>query len=350
MIKNLQSLRGIAAILIFFHHYGFQSDICISFGDFGVTFFMMLSGFVIYLSEEKKWRRRKSAVNLNEFLTSRIIKIFPLYLICWILAIAVVPYSGSAAGKLLGIFALQSWFPEMSIYFAGNGPSWFISDLIFCYIISVILFNLLHSRPKRGLYIIIAYYLIYSITVLTIPRNLVHAIIYINPLMQFSNFLTGFLLCRWFLSKTQTDNNSYATISQILSTAAIVLCMVLYRYIPERFSFGCYWWIAVIPCIYVFAAFDTCNNWINKLSHSAPLLLAGKLSFSFYLIHAIGINIWNRLLNYTNWISDDIIIYSLQSVVLLIILFIVAYGVNKYIELPLAKKLKYFCFKSNHAD
>lgn len=340
MIKNLQSLRGIAAILIYFHHYGFQSDVCMSFGDFGVIFFMVLSGFVIYLSEEKKWLLNKSVINIKEFMTSRLLKIYPLYLICWILAIAILPYSGSRTGKILGVFALQSWVPDNSIYFAGNSPSWFICDLFFCYLAGVILFNLFNKNSKYCRFLIITYFILYAVTVIVLPDSLVHAIIYINPSMQLCNFLIGFLLCRLFLSEKRMINASYAGFSQILSIATIVLCVALYRYIPERLSLGCYWWIAVIPCIYIFSIFDSKNTWINKLFHCRIVLLTGKLSFSFYIIHIIGICVWHKFLYYAQIANDDIVAKFGQSVILLILLFILSFGVNRYIERPLAEKLK----------
>ena len=54
MIKSLQSLRGVAAIMIVAHHFGFNSGMVDSFGDCAVAIFMMLSGFVLTLGYHER--------------------------------------------------------------------------------------------------------------------------------------------------------------------------------------------------------------------------------------------------------------------------------------------------------
>lgn len=147
MIQNLQSLRGLAAILIFYHHYGFSSTIVQSFGDFGVVFFMMLSGFVLYMSAERRRNIEGKIPTARKFMQSRLTKIYPLYLLCWISAIIIMPYSGSQIGKILGLFALQSWVPAADVYFSGNAVAWFISDIIFCYLLFTPIHRLIINRP-----------------------------------------------------------------------------------------------------------------------------------------------------------------------------------------------------------
>lgn len=91
MIPSLQSLRGIFALLIFFHHFKFTiggESMFAAGGDCGVTFFFILSGFVMC----QGYADRVPSVNFKDlriYLTKRISKIYPLHIMClaWAMAI-----------------------------------------------------------------------------------------------------------------------------------------------------------------------------------------------------------------------------------------------------------------------
>lgn len=340
MIKNLQSLRGVAAILIFYHHYGFESAFVQSFGDFAVVFFMMLSGFVLYLSTEKNknTHRLTAYTTFNNFLLYRLFRIYPLYLVCWIAAIMVLPYSGSMLGKILGIFAIQSWFPESSIYFAGNAVAWFVCDLFFCYMLFLPMYGLLINRPRLAYAIMFVYLGCYFLTVMYLPDDYVHAIVYISPIMQFANFMIGMLICKHYKSnKRSFMKGSFIELMLLLS---IFLMFYFYKYIPPRYAYGSYWWIISGLTIFYYAKLDTANGLINKVLQSGTLLKVGHISFSLYMIHFIGISLWRRLLIVIGWESEFIYVRILQSIILLLLLIIASNLVTKHIEEPLNNKLK----------
>lgn len=343
MIRNLQSLRGVAAILIFYHHYGFQSYIFTSFGDFGVTFFMMLSGFVLYYATAHKCEVGVVLPRISTFMLNRLSKIYPLYILCWIAAVIVLPYSGAFVGKILGLFAIQSWIPKSEVYFAGNGVSWFISDLVLCYVLFIPVFKIMQTKSKLAYSLISGYFFLYICTILLIPENLVHPIIYINPLMQFANFLLGMMLCHLFISRPKIVRIQYFTILQFAALALIIICMVLYSEVSTRFSYSSYWWLPVMFCIYIFATSDASSKSLNKILHYKFSLLIGKLSFSLYLIHGIGINCWQRFLNMVHWQTNDCLLMFVQSICLLLILLVISNIIERYFVEPMAQKIKNLC-------
>lgn len=98
---NLNGVRFIAAFAVFIHHveqikhklnlksiyYGFVSD---NMGRLGVGLFFVLSGFLItYLLLDEK--RRNGVIHAKNFYIRRILKIWPLYYIIFVLSFFVFP-------------------------------------------------------------------------------------------------------------------------------------------------------------------------------------------------------------------------------------------------------------------
>lgn len=73
MIKNLQVLRALAALLVAYYHFGFNNS---KIGFFGVDIFFIISGFIMSFVLFK---------NQTDFFLKRIIKIVPMYYIVTIL-------------------------------------------------------------------------------------------------------------------------------------------------------------------------------------------------------------------------------------------------------------------------
>lgn len=336
MNKNLQSLRGISAILIFFHHFLFSSNVVTSFGDFGVTFFMMLSGFVCYVSTFNKVNKNNFSIpHWFDYNYTRWSKIYPTYLICWIAALIIFPDSGSILGKGLGLFALQSWSTNSDIYFCGNSVAWFISDLFFCQLLFIPIFKELNFHTTSVFRYIVVYYMVYLAIVLFVPGKFVHPIVYICPIMQFSNFLGGMILGRLYVRRTEKNSVTCYTILQISIIVVIVVQMILYKYIPTRFSYGSYWWVTTALCIYVFAQANNSTNIINKFLHHRVLILAGNLSFCFYLLHYICIRLCYKM----DIVASTQTSRLLESIILIPVIFGLSYLLNKFFSVPISNKL-----------
>lgn len=97
-LKTIEVARGIAALLVVFFHatgiiglekyYGeVPFDGFFEFGDAGVDFFFVLSGFIIYYSSSKYLGRLSG---LRQYLVRRFLRIYPIY---WIVALVLLPVS-----------------------------------------------------------------------------------------------------------------------------------------------------------------------------------------------------------------------------------------------------------------
>lgn len=84
MIGSLQSLRFIFAIMIFLHHFTGNGGVGLfeAGGSCGVSFFMILSGFVMSVGYFEKVQL--PSFNYTSFIGKRLIRVYPLHFLCLI--------------------------------------------------------------------------------------------------------------------------------------------------------------------------------------------------------------------------------------------------------------------------
>jgi len=137
----LYGLRFVIISLLIMYHMGYP----ISAGVLSVTFFLILSGFVIGYSNQKRqvvynWR------NVFGFYKKRLDRIYPLYFLVTCLAIIIMTYFNkieiSVGDFLLHLLMIKTWVPVNieKIFFFG-GAIWFMSILWFCYLITPVIYR-----------------------------------------------------------------------------------------------------------------------------------------------------------------------------------------------------------------
>ena len=146
LIPALTSLRFFAALAVVAHHgvglWSFELTPFIrQFADIGVSFFFVLSGFVLV------WNY--SNINGKDtfgFYLKRFLRIYPTHwLVTGLYAFSswtfVSGFTVASLGKwwllvlLTNLCLLQSWIPIPAYYFSYNGPSWSVSCEIFFYLV-----------------------------------------------------------------------------------------------------------------------------------------------------------------------------------------------------------------------
>lgn len=86
MIKSLNSLRFVFAFMIFLHHFSIGgSSVFREGGNLSVTFFFILSGFVLAYSYGDNIFRKQ--VSYKEFIYKRINRLFPLHIFGFVIAL-----------------------------------------------------------------------------------------------------------------------------------------------------------------------------------------------------------------------------------------------------------------------
>lgn len=158
-LDSLTGLRFAAAVLVVIHHV-VRNDVYSSglvslpvlkplatLGYTGVTFFFVLSGFVLTWS----WR---PAMPRQEFYVRRFARVYPLHLVTWVLAIPfvlAVTHEWSTRAAVVTLPLLQAWSPDSDITFGMNSVSWSLSCEAFFYACFPFLVRPISRLAGRGL-------------------------------------------------------------------------------------------------------------------------------------------------------------------------------------------------------
>ncbi|MDE5554028.1 MAG: acyltransferase [Muribaculaceae bacterium] len=335
MINSLQTLRGIAALMIFAHHFGFQSTVTESFGDCAVAIFMMLSGFVLTLSFVARSDSPKPVPKFSQFFTKRLIRIYPLYLLGQLSVFALIKFKIGASKVAADLLMLQSWIPSSDYYFSGNSPSWFVSDLLFCYLLFIPAIKLITERRRAAITILALMLSIYFICITLLPDNLVHSIIYIFPPMQFPVFAIG-MLGAIIITKTHSVKPSVCADAFMLMPIVLLIFQIYaYPYISPRLSLSSYWWIASFSLIYMLTRYDKARCVITTVFHIPLLTKLGDISYAFYIFHLPFLYVWRPLLRHF-YIELPI---GIDFVISAVLLAGICYAIHRLVEVPVTKFL-----------
>lgn len=153
--RTLASLTGLrflaAAAVVLFHVTGDLHGLPViepvaKFGYLGVTFFFVLSGFVL------AWAHRAGDPT-GAFLRRRFARIYPLYLVAMVpilILAAAGEFDLSGAGSVANLFAVQSWVPtDATIGHSPNRVGWSIACEAFFYAVFPWLIARMSSLPNE---------------------------------------------------------------------------------------------------------------------------------------------------------------------------------------------------------
>ena len=307
MIRSLQSWRFIFALMIFLHHFPVDGKgLFAAGGSCGVSFFLVLSGFV--MSAGYGERVLQNDFNYGNYFKKRLTRVYPLHLLCLCVAALLLVMAGAFGlknGVVLGINALllQSWIPVKEIYFSFNAVSWCLCDLLFFYA----MFPLLHrflARIGLGKSIVLTSMTVavYFVILYSIPEDLGHPLLYISPLFRLLDFVIGMWLYNAYIRMAGSERvvRRLKSIPYLLKSLAeavpVVLLsvfLIIFPAIPKKFIYASFWWIPSCLLIMTFAVASQTGGggMFSRLLENRALVYLGNISFSFYMVHQLGIRI-----------------------------------------------------------
>lgn len=314
-INSLQGLRVIAMIIIFLYHCAL-----FPFGHLAVTFFFILSGFVSYYTDPKV--EDISLYSNIKYFKNKIGKFYSIYLLTIILGLILnydVFSRYSLSKKILIILSkitlTQAFIPNSDYYFSLNGVAWYLSSQAFCYFMFNIYKYYLNKTNTRLITIISILWIIQvmiSLSIINLSYQSTQWIIYINPIMRSINFFMGMVLAKIFINKNQKD------IKDIIYSRFEVIIFILFTiiyigsvFIPRVFIWSTYYSPIIMVIIYVFS-FQ--RGFISKILGRNIFMKLAKISFEFYMIHELVINICWR------FIGGNKLIVSIAALIISLIL------------------------------
>lgn len=303
-LNSLTSLRFLAALGVFLHHFHFFSETdnhilknlySIFFEGFiGVTFFYILSGFIISYSHNKYVE--SGSYKVGEFLYNRFARLYPIHILTLVIAFFV--YMGIDNYQYIDIelflanaLLLQSFIPDFGYSFSFNGVSWSISVEMFFYFSFT--FLLTFNKKQLSILTFILFMIIVAhLFLLGSSERFSGWTFYVNPFFRIIDFMLGMIIFRIYKSNKFSINEKFATIMEVLSLLLLVAFITIgIKYIPIFWRFDLYY---IFPFGFMVYVFSYGKGAISRLINNKVFILLGEASFSLYMIHQILISVLLR--------------------------------------------------------
>lgn len=306
-LPSLTALRFVAAALVFVCHaryLGLFTDTSVhktynfvtsSAGGVGVSFFFVLSGFVL------TWAV-KPADTMGTFWRRRFFKIFPSHVTVWLVVVAMLVVSGTtieAGPATANLFLVNAWVPDMNnLLFAVNGVTWSLSaEIVFYLLFPFLILGINKIRANRLWYWTIAV----SALALSVPL-LSKALLpdapmfpgydqfswpqmwfaYQFPLVRCLEFIVGILFARIVLS------GRWVRLGLGPAALTVLAVYVGALWLPTLWSFAAPYSFPLGLLVAAAAADDLAGR--GALLARRPLVWLGEISYAFFLIHLIVLN------------------------------------------------------------
>ena len=307
-IKALTSVRFFAALHVALYHlvrpFTLWGPLAAFMGSgyVGVSFFFILSGFILTYSHALEYQREERPP--SRFWIARFARIYPLYLVsllygAWFYR-SLFHQKVHIVAFVADLFALQSWSIRAVNFF--NVPAWSISVEAFFYL--VFPFLLLRMRPPTRKVAIATIALFWAVAMAlpvmalirwpgaswseaydgTYGTNAVFAIRRI-PLLMLPEFLAGVTLGWLYLLFPIKEKAA----SWIMTLGLCALGITLF--FGDRLPFVMLHNGLLLPLFAVIILGLCGTNWLSRLMSNTGLVLLGEASFALYLIH-FNINDW----------------------------------------------------------
>ena len=322
MIQTLHSLRFVFIMLIVFSHIiGKRFDFG---GECGVSFFFMLSGFVLSLAYGQRVESRQ--FSLRSFLLRQLSKFYPLHLL---MLVAFVCFDARLGvfydwqHLLPNIFLLQSWIPYDEYFFVANGSSWFLCDIVFFYLVFCLAYRWLNRMRILDLLLLgIVVLTFYGFLAYSIPIWKVNSILYASPATRLIDFCIGILLFRLFRSDVGSrlehwmEGKGYLTMTlwEFLFVALLVVSFFIYESMSLRLRCAALFWLFLPLLLLFFSVSDKHGGWLTRLLHHPVLLWFGSISLEIYLVHMLVLRIVYGVMRSAGFDNALLLIVTVLSV------------------------------------
>ena len=294
MIHSLHAFRFIFAFMVFLSHltyiipeknkfWSFLYRYIFREGYIGVSFFFMLSGFI--LTYRYADAIKTNAFSFSIFINRRIARILPMYYV-GLLIVLPLTYPELVNGDrvfylkklvlLVTLFFAQSFIPISDYYFAFNGVSWSISTELFFYIIFPLLcagFLRITNVKKAVLYITAT--VIAMGTIFLFLENSYYWL-YINPIMRTADFCIGICLFVFLKNSKLQIPEKNATLWEGVAVFNFVLFFIIQPVIHINFKYAVFYWI---PIAMLLAVFYLIRGKISNFLSGKIWVLLGNISF-----------------------------------------------------------------------
>jgi len=343
MIKTINSWRGLMAVVVVFFHSGYGQLWNWTYS--GVTFFFIASAFLL---TRRHPFEELTVEGYKKFAFSHALKIYPLnwlaLLLMAALAIGLNAMQVDWGNVALTALLVQSWSPVHDVHYGLNPVAWFLSALIFCYLVYPFLVHWL-GRWRLRYKVVLAAVLIVLLGLILLSLDIEgRETVFVNPLAHVVDFVVGLVLIHLYhvlKKRFSTVGFATATLIEILSLALLVVTII----ISVKTTWVKPWedviiWLLPQGCILLMMALlDGHEGALGKVLLCKPLQWLGNLSFEVYVLQFVAFYIFNYVLSPVAG-HFGIMIYEYKAWGVWLVLLPLAWVVNRCFTRPLGACIK----------
>ncbi|MFF4562644.1 acyltransferase family protein [Streptomyces sp. NPDC001435] len=310
-LPSLTGLRFLAALAVFAHHaflpippLRLLADDRTEFrlfrwfdqaGGLGVSFFFVLSGFVL------TWSARDNDTTTG-FWRRRFVKIYPNYVVAWVLAMVLFASDYTSTRiAVANLFMVQVWVPKYFTNFSVDSPSWSLGVEAVFYLSFPLLLAVFRRIDARHL----KYWIIGAIAAVWATPAVAYAAFPKTPLVPSGQDLS--VSAYWFsyvlppvrmvdfalgiLVALAVKHGRWRNIGMIPSFVLLAGGYWLTYHVPYLYGQRA---AMIIPIALLIAAAATADiEGRFSLFRNRTMVWLGEISFAFYLLHYIALS-WLR--------------------------------------------------------
>jgi peptidoglycan/LPS O-acetylase OafA/YrhL len=341
-LYNIQSLRGIAALLVVLSHlliielkYGGANSILpdlARFGVFGVDLFFVISGFIMVSITNGKFQSFKET---TRFIYHRTIRIYPVYWFYSLLLLFVFlihpEWINSSQGNQIDILSSFLLLPSQTLPLLAVG--WTLIHEVYFYL--VFTFILLFVNERNLIYALFIWGSGVIFFNLSLDSNSPIVMLVTHPLTL--EFISGCLLALFYRKYNISMINA---ILVLLIGTTLVAAMYLFNsaigangLTPEGWDRPLILGVPAVLIVYFFLMAERNNLVLSKL-----FVLLGDASYSIYLTHILTFSLVGRV--WGMFSADSVF----DNFLMIPVMFVLAciFGVTSYfwLEKPIIKHSK----------
>lgn len=322
-LDSLQALRGIASLGVLVSHTGIR---CFKgTGAWGVSVFLILSGFLMVYSYYGKSRLKNPSIRNNiVFAKNKIRALYPLHITTTI-AMVIFFFIGNdteatlpvTVKLVLNIFMVQTWFPMEGASI--NGVSWYLCTAVLTYFLFPWILKGMeknYSEDKAKRMVVALFFVQIGIGIIGlcldkiwacssigkdwINSDICHWLIYEFPVSRTLDFTIGCNIGYLFLMQERESENERKvyTKSELLTVILILAANICYILLRPKDVMGvtplsnpAYWWtytviFTVSSCMLIWF-FAVGKGVISQILTNRITIYFGNISMYIFLIHAV---------------------------------------------------------------
>lgn len=306
-IAALDGFRGLAILIVVVSHYGFGKWIP---GGFGVTLFFFISGFLItrLLIAEYKTQGR---IHLPNFYLRRVLRLYPALLFMVALAVGFTVWMGCGfqPGEVLStLFYYRNYY----MLFGANHDlpncnrifdiTWSLAIEEHFYLFFPLLFMAFYRRPDRlgifmaGTIVAVLMWRLYIVATEGLTDLTVYRIYHLTD-TRLDAIMFGCLVSV-ILHGSRAERYVRMTSQPMVFFGAVGLLLFSFLYRDGvfretgRYSLQGLALSIIVPATLYAKAYGGLMHWLSR----PRLVLVGKLSYSLYLFHWVGVAVAENLI------------------------------------------------------